>query len=100
MIVELLKPGQDSGTKLPLLSALTGMTPRAVRRQIQRERHEGACICHNNRDGYYIASSEEERDSCVRSMRHRAGEIHATADAIEAAAIPEKEADDGVEKNV
>lgn len=41
------------------------------------------CVLSNNRDGYYLPSTPQERAACVCSMRHRAGEILAAAKAIE-----------------
>ena len=58
-----------------------------IRRQIQLERQAGACICVNNRDGYFLAETEAERARCVASMRRRAAEVFKTADAIERAVI-------------
>lgn len=48
-------------------------------REIERERREGRPILADNA----IPATEHERTACVRSMRHRAGEILRTAQAIE-----------------
>ena len=50
---------------------------------IERERHEGVPILADNVTGYYLPATEHERAACVRSMRHRAMEILAAAEAIE-----------------
>ena len=52
---------------------------------IEQERRSGTPICADNLTGYYIAANEAEKAACVRSMRHRAGEIMKTARAIERA---------------
>lgn len=52
-------------------------------REIERERRKGRPILADNATGYYLAATEHERTACVRSMRHRAGEILRTAQAIE-----------------
>lgn len=50
-------------------------------REIERERREGRSILADNA----IPATEHERAACVRSMRHRAGEIMKSAQAIEQA---------------
>ena len=52
---------------------------------IERERREGRPILADNATGYYLPATEHERAACVRSMRHRAGEIMKSAQAIEQA---------------
>ena len=82
-IASLLLPGAGNAVPLRRLAALTGMDEREVRRAIQRERLAGVPILADNVHGYFLPGSEEERDACVRSMRCRAGQILAAADAIE-----------------
>lgn len=86
-ISALLLRGSANGISLQQLQALTGLDERKIRRMILRERLGGACICINCRDGYFLAESEAERDSCARSMLHRATEIRRTAEAIAAAEV-------------
>ena len=90
MIYELLGRGAENGRRLMELAAITNLPPRTVRRHIQQERHAGAPICTDNKHGYYLPATEAEREHCVRSMRHRAREIYATA-----AAIMKAEVDNG-----
>lgn len=52
---------------------------------IERERREGRPILADNATGYYLPATKYERAACVRSMRHRAGEIMKSAQAIEQA---------------
>lgn len=56
-----------------------------MRLMIERERREGSLILADNATGYYLPATKYERAACVRSMRHRAGEIMKSAQAIEQA---------------
>lgn len=78
-----LAKGQENGLHLRELVRLTGWSTREVRRQIHRERRQHVPICSDNKSGYYLPSTPQERSACVRSMRHRACEILAAARAIE-----------------
>lgn len=82
-IADLLSYGQENGLHLRDLVKLTGWPEREVRAQIHRERRKHIPILSNNRDGYYLPGDEQERAACVYSMRHRAAEILAAAEAIE-----------------
>jgi biotin operon repressor len=86
-IAALLLRGSADAIPLQQLQALTGLDGRTVRRLIQKERQSGACICCNSRGGYFLAETEAERDTCARSMLHRAAEIKRTAEAIAAAEV-------------
>ena len=86
-IAALLLRGEANALPLGELEKLTGLDRRTIRRQIQAERQAGACVCINNRDGYFLAETEAERTRCVASMRRRAAEVYRTADAIEQAVI-------------
>lgn len=78
-----LMEGQENGLHLQDLVKITGWKEREVRLQIHRERRQHIPILSNNRDGYFLPGNAQERDACVRSMRHRAGQILAAAKAIE-----------------
>lgn len=82
-ISRFLAAGQENGLHLRDLVRITDWTEREVRKQIHQERRRHVPILSNNRDGYFLPGSSEERAACVRSMRHRAGEILAAARAIE-----------------
>ena len=84
-IAAFLNHGQENAIPRRELEKLTGMDGRTVRLMIQQERLSGMPICADNLTGYYLPATEEERTTCVRSMRHRAGEIMRTARAIERA---------------
>ena len=78
-----LLEGRENALHLQDLVKITGWTEREVRQQIHRERRQHIPILSNNRDGYFLPGNPQERASCVRSMRHRAGQILAAAKAIE-----------------
>lgn len=80
-IADLLLPGRENAIPRRELERLTGLDGRTVRLMIERERREGRPILADNA----IPATEHERAACVRSMRHRAGEIMKSAQAIEQA---------------
>lgn len=84
-IADLLLPGRENAIPRRELEKLTGLDGRTVRLMIERERREGRPILADNATGYYLPATEHERATCVRSMRHRAGEIMKSAQAIEQA---------------
>ena len=84
-IAAFLNHGQENAIPRRELEKLTGMDGRTVRLMIEQERRGGTPICTDNLTGYYLPATEEEKTACVRSMRHRAGEIMKTARAIERA---------------
>lgn len=84
-IADLLLPGRENAIPRRELEKLTGLDGRTVRLMIERERREGRPILADNATGYYLPATEYERAACVRSMRHRAGEIMKSAQAIEQA---------------
>ena len=84
-ISDLLHSGEENGTTLRELVALTGMNERLVRLEIQRERKAGKLILSNNRDGYFLPERPEDVRRFARSMSRRAAEISSIARAAEAA---------------
>lgn len=82
-IADLLGVGRENAITRRDLERLTGLDGRSVRLLIERERRAGTPILADSVNGYFLPASEEERAACVRSLRHRAGEIMATARAIE-----------------
>ena len=88
-ISSLLLRGTANAIPLHHLRAVTGLDGRTIRRMIQAERRSGAAICADNRTGYYLAATPEERESCARSMLARADEVRRTAQAIAAAEVVE-----------
>lgn len=84
-ISRLLMEGSENGLHLQDLVRLTGENPRTVRKMIHEERRQGVPILSDNTNGYFLPGSQQEREACVRSLRHRANEILAAAKAIERA---------------
>lgn len=82
-IASLLMTGSENGLHLRDLVRLTGLTEREVRLQIHAERRQGVPILSDNASGYFLPGSQQECEACVQSLRHRAKEILAAAEAIE-----------------
>ena len=78
-VSDLLNRGRENAVPLRHLKKLLEVDGRSARLMIERERREGTPT------GYYLPTTDEEKAACVRSMRHRAGEIMKTARAIEQA---------------
>lgn len=87
LISDFLSAGQENAVSLQELRQWTGIDGRIVRLMIQRERLAGIPILADCQTGYYLPATQEEKQRCVRSMRHRAKEIYKAAQAIEAADI-------------
>ena len=83
LIADLLLEGQENAIPLRQLKAMTGRRGRNLRRQIEGERRRGILILSDNVGGYLLPANEGERERFVRSMRHRAGEILKSTEAIE-----------------
>lgn len=86
-IEALLMAGKENGLRLSDLVRLLDWTERDVRREIQFERLQGVPILSDNVNGYFLPSTPEERAACVRSLRNRAREIMATAEALDRAEV-------------
>ena len=82
-VSDFLSHGRENAVPLRHLKKMMETDGRTVRLMIQQERLSGMPICTDNLTGYYLPATEEEKSACVRSMRHRAGEIMRTARAIE-----------------
>lgn len=82
-ISDLLLHGAENGLHLRDLCRLTGWKEREVRLQIHAERRRGIPILSDNVNGYFLPADEQELAACVQSLRGRAGEILAAAEAIE-----------------
>lgn len=78
-----LLEGRENAIPRRALEMLTGLDGRTVRLMIERERRQGIPILSDCSNGYYLPATEQERVTCVRSLRHRAREIMRTAKAIE-----------------
>lgn len=84
-IADLLLPGRENAIPRRDLEAITGLDGRTIRLMIERERRRGTLILSDNHHGYFLADDPAEAQRFARSMRHRAGEILRTAEAIEQA---------------
>lgn len=82
-VSDFLSHGRENAVPLRHLKKMMETDGRTVRLMIQQERLSGMPICADNLTGYYLPATEEEKSACMRSMRHRAGEIMRTARAIE-----------------
>ena len=82
-VSDFLSHGRENAVPLRHLKKMMETDGRTVRLMIQQARLSGMPICADNLTGYYLPATEEEKSACVRSMRHRAGEIMRTARAIE-----------------
>lgn len=89
LIADLLLQGQENAIPLRHLKTTTGMTGRAIRKQIEGERRRGIPVLSDNVGGYFLPANEEEREQFVKSMRHRANEILKSAAAIERGGVNE-----------
>lgn len=75
MIYELLHKGESCAVSVKDLCAMTGLSDRAIRRQIERERSAGALIAYSSEpgdSGYYIAETVEELSRFIHAQRKRA----------------------------
>ena len=82
-ISSLLLEGRENAIPRRELERLTDLDGRTVRLMIEQERRAGIPVLADNSTGYFLPANDNERAECVRSMRHRAGEILKTAQAIE-----------------
>lgn len=82
-IYDLIPTAPASITKAELM-AITGLDERSVRQQVHRERRAGYHILTSSTSsGYYRPQNTSDVEGFVKSMRHRAAETVAVADAME-----------------
>lgn len=83
-VYEFLSPGAENAVSKVELMAALGLSDRELRRQVARERRLGFPILTSVEfGGYFAPSCPADITNFVRSMRHRARETAAIADAIE-----------------
>lgn len=83
-LVDLIPVGAENAIPKSELIKITGLSDRALRLQVSHERRAGYPIltdCTNS--GYYLPENEADAVRFVRSMRKRARETAAIADAVE-----------------
>lgn len=81
-VSDYLNTGEAGAISMRYLKDILRRSSRSIRLEIEAERRRGVPICSNNTTGYYIAETEEEKSRFVRSLKHRAREIEATAEAV------------------
>ena len=83
-IYDFLSPGAENAVSKVELMAVLGLSDRELRRQVARERKQGFPILTSVEcSGYYAPSCPADVTHFVRSMRRRARETAAIADALE-----------------
>ena len=100
MIYELLHKGESAAVSVKDLCAMTGLSDRAIRRQIERERSAGALICYTAEpgcSGYYIAETVGELSQFIHAQRKRASTAHRTCRPFQAELKRRIEADSALQ---
>lgn len=85
MIFEILDRGREHATSGAALCDFFECDLRTITAQIERERLAGAPICattNGNRPGYYLAADEKELKDYCDALKHRAGRIFRTRQAL------------------
>ena len=87
-IEKVLLRGSDIARPIRDLVELTGLTPRMVTKAVQDARRRGvAVISSSNPGGFFLAENEDERQRCLRSLRHRKQELAWTEFCLERATL-------------
>lgn len=85
-IFNLIPVGEKNAIPKAELIRLTGLSERSLRLAVHQERRMGNQILTNcDGGGYYLPESTRDVTRFIKSMRHRAAETAAVADALEAA---------------
>lgn len=91
-IEEFLRHGACHATPTKELTALTGLEPRKIAAAVQSARRRGVPILSSTSPGgYFIAETEDERQRCLRSLRHRKQELAWTIFTLERARIEDED---------
>lgn len=89
-LLDLIPQGRENAIAKADLSRITGLQDRALRRAVANERRAGKIILSScDGAGYFQPTSERDVLRFIRSMRHRAKETAAIADAVEDALMSE-----------
>lgn len=84
MVHELLSVGSENAVTRDLLIAATGLSERALRHLVEKERLSGVPILTDTeRGGYYLPSCPAETERFVKSMRRRGIRVLQVARAVE-----------------
>ena len=87
LIENFLLRGQDNALSVSTLERITGRSARRIGAAVQDARRRGVPVISMPSGGFFIASSEEERSRCLRSLKHRRSETDWTIFALERARI-------------
>ena len=90
-VCDFLCYGSAFGMTSGELQRMTGLSDAQIRKAIHAERLEGVPILSSTETGYFLADSEQEKNTFCRSMKHRAREILKVAAAVSKAKIPGSE---------
>ena len=82
-IAAILSRGRAGALTTRELARITGRQPREITRAICFERRNGTPILSDTAAGFWIAEDAAELKRCTKALHRRAGEIHATARALE-----------------
>jgi len=90
-LIELIPEGRENAISKVQLTEITGLSERSLRLVVAGERRRGKIIltdCSGTK-GYYKPTNSGEVLAFIRSMRKRARETAAIADAVERALMKE-----------
>lgn len=90
-LIELIPEGRENAISKAQLTEITGLSERSLRLVVAGERRRGRIIltdCSGTK-GYYRPTSTSEVLRFIKSMRKRAREVNAVADAVERALMKE-----------
>ena len=91
-IEDFLLRGADNALPIRILVDMTGLVPRKITAAVQDARRRGVPVLSSaSPGGYFIADNEEERQRCLRSLRHRKAELSWTEFCLENATIDDAE---------
>lgn len=65
------------------LARITGQAPRDITKRVCSERRAGAPILSDPAAGFWLAADADELKRCAAALHRRAGQVHATARALE-----------------
>lgn len=66
-LLELIPRGRENAVTAKFLMQMTGLSDRAVRKEIQDINESGTVmICREHKKGYYIPATEREAESYIR----------------------------------
>ena len=83
-IERFLLHGRENALPISELQRLTELHPRQITKAVQDARRRGIPVLSTAfPGGYFIAATEEEKQSCIRSLKHRENETRKTRICLE-----------------